>query len=109
MATLTTQNIATTGILPTYASAAGGGDAMVADSTSFLHVKNGAGVSMTVTLATPATVDTTLAVGDRVVTVGATSEQMISVPAELYRDPATGLAAITYSSVTTVTVAAIRR
>jgi hypothetical protein len=109
MATLTTQNIATTGILPTYAAAAGGGDAMVADSTSFLHIKNGTGSSMVVTLVTPATVDTNLAVTDRAVTVGANSEQMISVPAELYRDPTTGLAAITYSLATSVTVAAIRR
>lgn len=109
MATLTTQNISTSGILPTYAAASGGGDAMVADSTSFLHIKNGAGSPITVTLVTPATVDTTLAVGDRTVTVGATSEQMIAVPDSLYRDPTTGLAAITYSAVTTVTVAAIRR
>ena len=110
MATLTTQNISTSGILPTYQAAAAGGDAMVADSTSFLHVKNGSGSPITVTLATPATVDTTLAVADRTVTVAASSEQMIAVPDSLYRDPATGLAAITYpGGVTTVTVAAIRR
>lgn len=110
MATLTTQNISTAGIIPTYQAAAGGGDAMVADATSFFHVKNGAGASMTVTIVTPATVDATaLAVADQVIAIGATSEKMISVPAELYRDPTTGLAAITYSSVTTVTVAAIRR
>lgn len=108
MATLVTQNISTAGILPTYAAAAAGGDAMVADATSFLHIKNGAGSSMTVTLVTPATVDT-LAVADRTVTVGATSEQMIAVPDTLYKDPTTGLASITYSAVTTVTVAAIRR
>lgn len=107
MATLTTQNITTAGILPTYAAATGGGDAMVPGSSSFLHVKNGAGSSITVTLATPAVVDGTLAVADRVVTVGATSEQMIKVTPELYRDPTTGLAVITYSAVTTVTVAAI--
>lgn len=109
MATLTTQNITTAGILPTYTAAAGGGDAMIADATSFLHIKNGAGSSMTVTLVTPATVDNTLAVGDRAVTVAAGSEQMIAVPDSLYRDPTTGLASITYSAVTTVTVAAIRR
>lgn len=109
MATLTTQSISTAGILPTYAAASGGGDAMVADSTSFLHIKNGTGSSMTVTLVTPATVDTTLAVADRAITVGANSEQMIAVPDSLYRDPATGLATITYSLATSVTVAAIRR
>jgi hypothetical protein len=109
MATLVTQNITTAGILPTYTAAAGGGDAMIADSTSFLHVKNGTASPMTVTLVTPATVDTTLAVADRAVTVGANSEQMIAVPDSLYRDPTTGLAAITYSLATSVTVAAIRR
>lgn len=109
MATLVTQNITTAGILPTYTAAAGGGDAMIADSTSFLHVKNGTASPMTVTLVTPATVDTTLTVADRAITVGANSEQMISVPDSLYRDPTTGLAAITYSLATSVTVAAIRR
>lgn len=109
MATLTTQNITTAGILPTYAAATAGGDAMVADSTSFLHVKNASGGSINVTLVTPATVDTTLAVGDRVIAVGAGSEQMIAVPDSLYRDPTTGLATITYSASASVTVAAIRR
>lgn len=109
MATLTTQNISTTGLVPTYAAAAGGGDAMVADSTSFLHVKNGSGGSITVTLVTPATVDTNLAVGDRAVVVTAGTDQMIAVPDSLYRDPTTGLASITYSGVTSLTVAAIRR
>jgi hypothetical protein len=109
VATLVTQNITTTGILPTYQAAAVGGDAMIADATSFLHVKNGAGSSMTVSLAEPLVIDGSLTVTPRVVTVNATSEQMIAVPDSLYRNPATGLAAITYSAVTTVTVAAIRR
>ena len=108
MATLTTQNISDTGLQPTYAAASGGGDAMVADSTSFLHIKNGAGSSMTVTLVTPGTVDN-LAVADRTITIAAGTDQMIAVPDIYYKDPTTGLASITYSSVTTVTVAAIRR
>lgn len=109
MATLTTQNISTTGIVPTYQAAAAGGDAMIADSTSFLHAKNASGGSITVTLVTPATVDTTLAVGDRAIVIAAGTDQMIAVPDILYRDPTTGLAAITYSGVTSLTVAAIRR
>lgn len=107
MATLTTQNITTAGITPSYAAATGGGDAMVPGSSNFLHVKNGGGSSITVTVVTPATVDASLAVADRAVTVAAGAESMIKVTPELYRDPATGLAAITYSGVTTVTVAAI--
>lgn len=109
MATLTTQNITTAGILPTYVAASAGGDAMIPDSTSFLHIKNGGGSSMTVSIADPLTIDTSLTVTPRVVTVGATSEAMIAVPDSLYRNPATGLAALTYSAVTSVTVAAIRR
>lgn len=109
MATLTTQNITTAGILPTYAPATAGGDAMIADQTSFLHIKNGAASSMTVSIADPMTFDTVLTVSSRVVTVAANSEQMIAIPDTLYKNPATGLASITYSAVTSVTVAAIRR
>jgi hypothetical protein len=109
MATLTTQSISTTGLVATYAAATSGGDAMIADSTSFLHAKNASGGSITVTLVTPATVDTTLAVGDRAIVVAAGTDAMIAVPDSLYRDPTTGLASITYSGVTSLTVAAIRR
>lgn len=107
MATLTTQNITTAGITPTYAAATSGGDAMVPGSSNFLHVKNGGGSSITVTLVTPQVVDGSLAVADRAVTVANASEAMIKVTPELYRDPTSGLASITYSAVTTVTVAAI--
>lgn len=108
MATLTTQNIDTDGLTPSYVAAAGGGDKMLPGEHDFLHVKNGGGSSVTVTLVTPATVDATLAVGDRAVAVADGAEAMIRVPAELYRDPTDGLASITYSAVTSVTVAAIR-
>ena len=108
MATLTTQNIDTDGLVPTYAAASGGGDKMLPGEHDFLHVKNGGGSSITVTLVTPSTVDSTLAVGDRAITVTNGTDQMIRVPSDLYRDPADGLASITYSGVTTVTVAAIR-
>ena len=41
MATLATQVIALTGLNPTYASAAGGGDKCEVGDRQFLHVKNG--------------------------------------------------------------------
>lgn len=107
MATLTTQNIDTDGLTPTYAAAAGGGDKMLPGDHDFLHVKNGGGSPITVTLVTPSTVDT-LAVDNRAVAVANGAEAMIKVTSELYRDPTDGLASITYSGVTTVTVAAIR-
>lgn len=107
MALLTTQDITTAGLQPTYTAAAGGGDTMVPDDRTFLHVKNGGGAPITVTMVTPGTVDT-LAITDRAVSVTNALDKMIRIPADIYRDPATGLASITYSAVTTVTVAAIR-
>lgn len=63
---------------------------------------------MTVTLVTPGVVDTVLPIADRVVSVGPASDRMIAVPPELYQDPTTRLASITYSVVTSVTVAVLR-
>lgn len=108
MATLTTQNIGNAGITPAYVAAAAGGDKVVPGEGTYIHVKNGGGSSINVTLATPATVDGSLAVGDRVVAVAAGAEAKIAVPDTLYRDPADGLAAITYSAVTTVTIGCFR-
>lgn len=107
MATLATQSITTAGITPTFAAAAGGGDKCLPSTGTYLHVKNGGGSPVTVTLVTPATVDT-LAVGDRAVVVAAGAEAKIAVPDTLYRNPTDGLADITYSGVTSVTVGVFR-
>ena len=108
MATLSVQNIPAAGLSPTYSAASGGGDKLKPGRTTFLHVINGDVSAMVVTIATPGTVSG-LAIADRAVTVGASDEQMIPVPAELYSDPAdSGLASVTYSAVTGVTVAALR-
>jgi hypothetical protein len=107
MATLATQVIAQAGTAITFAAATGGGDACATGSDVKLLVKNGAGSSMTVTLVTPGNVDGDLAIADRAVTVAAGVTTGIPIT-DRYLDPATGLAAITYSSVTTVTVAVIR-
>jgi hypothetical protein len=107
VATLTTQTITAGGLSPTYAAASVSGDKLRPGKTTFLHVKNGDVASMTVTLATPGTVDG-LAIADRAVTVGAGDDQMIPVTA-LYGDTSdSGLASVTYSAITSVTVAAIR-
>jgi hypothetical protein len=50
-----------------------------------------------------------LAISDRQVTVAAGADQMVPVPADLYGDPAdAGLASVSYSDATSVTVAALR-
>lgn len=109
MATLATQQISQTGLGASYASAAGGGDAFTPDDKTFLHVKNGSGASINVTLTPTGTYDG-LALGALVIAVPAGADRMIKPPAaEILRDPSTGLAAITYSAVTTVTIAALRR
>jgi len=107
MATLATQSITTAGITPTFAAAAGGGDKCLPGEGTYLHVKNGGGSPVTVTLVTPATVDT-LAVADRAVVVANGAEALIAVPDTLYRNPTGGLADITYSGVTSVTVGVFR-
>lgn len=108
MATLTTQTITAGGISPSYAPATTGGDKLRPGKGVFLHVLNGAAADVTVTLATPGTVSG-LAIDDRQVTVAAGADQMVPVPDGLYGDPADGgLAAVTYSDATSVTVAALR-
>jgi uncharacterized cupredoxin-like copper-binding protein len=107
MATLSTQVIAQAGTAITFSNASAGGDQCATGSDVKLLVKNGAGSSMTVTLVTPGTVDGDLAIADRTVTVAAGATTGIPVT-DRYRDSATGLASITYSSTTTVTVAVVR-
>lgn len=107
MATLPTQVISHIGTAITFSAASSGGDQCATGSDVKLLVKNGAGSSVTVTLATPGTVDGDLSIADRTMTVAAGSTSGIPVT-DLYRDPATGLASITYSDATSVTAAVIR-
>lgn len=108
MSTLTAQVISLTGLSPNY-SAAAAGTKIACGERTFLHVKNAAGSSMTVTITATGTVRGQLA-ADLVVTVPATTgDKMIGpIPAELFAGASDGLAAITYSSTTSVTVAALR-
>ena len=76
MATLTTQQLAHTGLLATYSAANGGGDQVLATDGTFLHVKNGSGAPITVTVDTPGTVDG-LAIADPDTVIAAGTEQFI--------------------------------
>jgi hypothetical protein len=115
MAQLTVQTIsqglnkttgAYAGITPTYASAASGGDSFLnTDGRTFLQIKN-AGSSITVTIASRKLCSQ----GhdhDPVITVGATTGDVMAGPfnPEEFNDAA-GLVSVTYSAVTSVTVAA---
>lgn len=111
MATLTTVNITRAGVALTTVAAAGGGDAMACGSGMFLYINNGGGGSITVTLAVPAAVVATpnLAITSTAVVVANGTNKMIGpIVAQFYQDPTTGLCTITYTGVTTVTVAAVQ-
>lgn len=108
MATLAIQTINKTGLNPTYVAAGVGGDKVRPGRGVFLHVLNADDASVTVTLVTPIA-PFGLALADRLVTVPAGAERMIAIPADEYSNPAdSGLAAVTYSGVTDLTVAALR-
>lgn len=69
MAALTVQNVARSGLAPSYAAAAGGGDTFTNDGAVFLHVKNGGGSSINVTIDSTAPAGVGLAQSDVVVAV----------------------------------------
>jgi hypothetical protein len=77
---------------------------------NYLRVVNGGGGSINVTIAIPsgASPYANVAYTSTVVAVGAGVTKDIGViQAGIYQDPTTGLATITYSGVTSVTVAAV--
>lgn len=108
MATLTTNVVPHTGLINVVPVAAeSGGDQCATGSGVLLYVNNGDASAHTVTLVTPTKVDG-LDVADRAVAVPAGQTAYIPVT-DLYRDPSTGLASITYAATpTSVTVAVLR-
>lgn len=105
MATLTTQQVTSSGLAATANTAAGGGDKVAPGS--LLRVNNGGGSPITVTLVSPEVRDGDLAVADRAVTVTNGTAKYIYA-SDYYRNKTTGLVDITYSAVTSVTVEVIK-
>lgn len=109
MATLTTQTITRAGVDPSLSAAAGGGDSFTPGDDVFLHVNNGGGGSITVTIVGQGTILPNMNVPSVVVSVTNGQDRMIGpFPHTLFADPTDGLADITYSGVTSVTVGAFR-
>jgi hypothetical protein len=109
MATLASTQIGRAGSVLTTQAAAGGGDAAETGRGQALYVNNGGGSPITVTIAVPASSSSFsgLVYTNNAVSVTNATFKIIPLPNE-YRDPTTGLATITYSGVTSVTVAAYR-
>lgn len=104
MATITPVAVTTAGAAVPKTAASVGGDSIHNASGATLLVLNGSGSSITVTL-TGVVPCSQGATHDKAFTVAAGADEQIPVPAQCV-DPTTGFCAVTYSSVTTVTVAA---
>lgn len=108
MAALTVQQITTAGIVPTLAAAAGGGDEFANNGKTFLRVKNDGVGSINVTVASqvsnppPGT-----AAANIVVAVANGAEKMIGPFNQAAYNDTDGNVQVTYSGVTSVTVAAV--
>ncbi|NUS17090.1 MAG: hypothetical protein HOY69_37805 [Streptomyces sp.] len=109
MALLPIQTVKASGISPTFGAAAAGGDKVPLNApNTWLHVKNGGGSTVTVTITTQNSAYKGLTIPDRTVTVAASGEQLIGpLDPTLHADINTQ-ASIGYSAVTSVTVAAFR-
>lgn len=113
MATLTAEEIVEAGLEATYAAATGGGDEFLNSGREMIHVKNGGGGDITVTVTAQKTTSSkggygTLTKADSVVVVTAGEERFIGpFPITAFND-SNGKAQITYSGVTSLTLAIIK-
>jgi hypothetical protein len=76
--TITNQKVVPTGILPAYDAAETDGNAIInTRGDVMVHLKNGSGSPIVVTVQTPASIGGGVPITDYTITVAATSEQMI--------------------------------
>lgn len=108
MATLTPVQAQLTGAVVTMAAASVGGDKVHGSDNVAILVTNGDATSTNVTIAVPGNTRAGQAEPDVVVAVAAGATKIIGPLSDFLEDRATDrLVAITYSKVTTLTVAAI--
>lgn len=101
---ITPQRGTSAGLAPAYEPANVAGNSYLLRSGRVLHVKNGSGSSVTVTVPTPGVVDG-LAIADRTIAVPASGERLVALGTTDAYKQAGGVAYIDYSAVTSVTVA----
>lgn len=106
MADLAYQTSAATGVAITFASASAGGDKVLPDPRGVVLVKNGDASAKTVTVVVPGT-KYGQALADITLSVAAGAEAVFGPFADDLADT-DGKVALTYSAVTSVTVAAVK-
>jgi hypothetical protein len=112
MATLTVQTAVIAGTAVTFAAAAGGGDQFANSGNERVIIKNGSGAPITVTFDSPTTCSfgtTANAAHDLAVSVAAGAETMVGPLSTDKFNDANGNVQITYSGVTSLTIAVVRR
>lgn len=107
MSILLTQRISQAGLAPAYQAASAGGDQYTPSSTTFLALKNGSGSQITLTVVTTASAFGQ-PIGNIAVPIPANAEVFCGPfdPGEV-QQPGSSLANISYSGVSSLTVAAI--
>lgn len=106
MATLTAVTTLPTGVTFAPTAAAVGGDQFLNNGNERFYIKNASGGSITVTFA-PAGTPGGLALATYTVTVGAGVEKFVGPFSPQYFNNSSGYVTVTYSAVTSVTVAVI--
>lgn len=112
MATLTIQTAAIAGTALTLSAAAGGGDQFANSGNERVLIKNGSGAPITITFDSPTTCSfgaNAAAAHDLAVVVAAGAETLVGPLATDRFNDANGNVQITYSGVTSLTVAVVRR
>ena len=112
MAELTIQQITEAGGSVTYSAAAGGGDTADNGGSTFLNIKNGGGSEITVTITAQTTSVESSIYGDLTkanasIAIAASGEAFIGPFKPSSFNNTDGEIAITYSGVTSVTIAAL--
>lgn len=103
MATLSVQTALKTGIQPTLAAAAGGGDQFSNDGKTLIWIKNVNASARTLTIVSQATTDG-LAVADRTVSIPGTDDTFIAdLDKNVYND-SNGRVQLTYSTEVDLTI-----
>lgn len=109
MANIDAQFIDADGLTPAYSAAAAGGDALQLVDNAFVVFKNTSAAAITVTLVTPGR-SSGLDIADRAIVVPATNGEVhVALERNLYRNPATGRADVTYSAAAGLTLAVLAR